>query len=331
MKTKQNKIIPEFPPKNEKFPASPILSLTIPNFGEVFIKDESVHRWSGTHKDRMAWEIIVSYKNLEQAMIDGRIHCDTLPQFSLISSGSACIAIGRMLREFGYPPLKVLSDVSLEKNKKLCSSILASNCELYLHNLSSKEISVGEILQITNNPSGFDLTDFQNTARSIFSYDWLCYEILNEKPDYIFTPYGSGTLFREIVNVIKNEVGVDTSHDKRLDSSISSEKLRFINVLGATSNNPNTLADKLFAPFRPYHQRNLHEIYYYKRFGYIGNKTGVYTILEQYLQEAYELVQSANIDCEYSGCAGLALFLQMREDIPKKAKVLIVNTGKLRL
>lgn len=103
------------------------------------ICNESVHKWNGTHKDRMAWEIVVAYRNLEEAMRDGRVTCDALPQFSLISSGSAAIAIGRMLREFGDPALKVLSDVSLESNSELYSAILSSHCELYL--ISNQELT----------------------------------------------------------------------------------------------------------------------------------------------------------------------------------------------
>ncbi len=96
-------IVPEFPPGDEKFPASPTLTINIPGFRQVMLKDESVHRWSGTHKDRMAWEVVVAYRNFETAIAEGRLAKQSLPHFSLISSGSAAIAIGRMLKEFAYP------------------------------------------------------------------------------------------------------------------------------------------------------------------------------------------------------------------------------------
>jgi len=51
---------PEFPPDNPKFPATPTFKIKFPNFSNVWLKDESVNP-TGTHKDRMAWEIIVTY------------------------------------------------------------------------------------------------------------------------------------------------------------------------------------------------------------------------------------------------------------------------------
>jgi len=322
---------PEFPPGNEVFPSSPTRSINMPQLGEILIKDESVHKWSGTHKDRMAWEVVVSYKNIEKAITDGRLKNQKLPSFSLTSSGSAALAIGRMLAEHSLPKLKVLSDVSLEEDAELCNAITSTHCELYLTEMSRTEISVDQTLWLTNNQSGFDLTDFHNTTRAMYIYDWLCYEILNENPDYIFVPYGTGTLFREITNILRHEASIDTVRDRRLSKEVSASRLRGVHVLGATSNNPNTKADKLYAPYRPYHNRNMHEAYYYKSCGYVGEHTGVYTIQEHHLTTAFELAKSAGVECEHSGCAGLALLHQMRHEIESNARVLVVNTGKLRL
>lgn len=48
---------PEFPPDKPKFPATPIMRLEVPGFTNVWLKDESKNP-TGTHKDRMAWEIL---------------------------------------------------------------------------------------------------------------------------------------------------------------------------------------------------------------------------------------------------------------------------------
>ena len=42
------------------------------------------------------------------------------------------------------------------------------------------------------------------------------------------------------------------------------------------------------------------------------------------------LAESQGVDCEYSGVAGLALMLQIRNKLPKNKKMLIVNTGKTK-
>lgn len=52
---------PEFPPDDPKFPATPTYKIEVPEFSNVWLKDES-HNKTGTHKDRMAWEMIVTYK-----------------------------------------------------------------------------------------------------------------------------------------------------------------------------------------------------------------------------------------------------------------------------
>ena len=53
---------PEFPPENPKFPATPTYRIKIPGFSNVWLKDESKNP-TGTHKDRMAWEIVVTYRD----------------------------------------------------------------------------------------------------------------------------------------------------------------------------------------------------------------------------------------------------------------------------
>ncbi|MDP2669942.1 MAG: hypothetical protein Q8O99_02915 [bacterium] len=57
---------PEFPYTDPKFPATPTYQITVPGFSNVRLKDES-HNPTGTHKDRMAWEIVVTYKDFLMA------------------------------------------------------------------------------------------------------------------------------------------------------------------------------------------------------------------------------------------------------------------------
>lgn len=99
---------PEFPPDKPKFPATPIFKIEVPGFENVWIKDESVNP-TGTHKDRMAWEMVVTYRNFLLAKEQGQTK-GPLPQFSIISSGSAAIAIQALFKKYRLPPLKVLVD-----------------------------------------------------------------------------------------------------------------------------------------------------------------------------------------------------------------------------
>ena len=103
---------PEFPPGNPKFPATPTYKIKVPGFSNVWLKDESINP-AGTHKDRMAWEIIVTYRSFllakQRNQLKGR-----LPQVSIISSGSAAIAIQALLKKYKLPNLKVLVDYGIK-------------------------------------------------------------------------------------------------------------------------------------------------------------------------------------------------------------------------
>ena len=61
---------PEFPPGNPKFPATPTFKIEVSGFSNVWLKDESVNP-TGTHKDRMAWEIVVTYCDILLAKQQG--------------------------------------------------------------------------------------------------------------------------------------------------------------------------------------------------------------------------------------------------------------------
>src|SRR3990167_5621470 len=74
---------PEFPPENPKFPATPTYKIEVPGFSNVWLKDESYNP-TGTHKDRMALEIVVTYRDFLLAKKRGQIK-GALPQMSLIS------------------------------------------------------------------------------------------------------------------------------------------------------------------------------------------------------------------------------------------------------
>ena len=63
---------PEFPPNNPKFPATPTFKIKVPEFSDVWLKDESVNP-TGTHKDRMAWEMVVTYRDMLLAKKEGNL------------------------------------------------------------------------------------------------------------------------------------------------------------------------------------------------------------------------------------------------------------------
>lgn len=312
---------PEFPADNPKFPATPTTPIIVPGFSNVWLKDES-HNPTGTHKDRMAWEIIVTYKHFLTAKKNGQTS-GPLPQMSIISSGSAALAIQSQLRKYNLPSLKVLIDFNLSSDIK--QELEFIGCELFETDLTHKAYSWKEILALTSNSNGFDITSNEALDPTTRFYDWLSYEIINSSPDYCFIPFGTGNLYENILNINKKEITA-IEHDPRFSGDI--DKLRSCNFIGATTNNPNSKADKLYSPHLPFVHYDEQWIKFYRTEGFCGPKSDVLIVKELFFNQAMEVAKEQNIIAEPSGVAGLALMLQMRKDIPADSKILIINTGK---
>lgn len=314
---------PEFPADDPKFPATPTIKIDVQGFSNVWLKDESKNP-TGTHKDRMAWEIVVTYRDFLLAKERGQIK-GPLPAMSIISSGSAAFAIQTQLKKYGLPNLKVLIDTHIDQ--KIISALKTLGCEIYETNLSKAPLRFRDILTLTNNSQGFDITSNEALDPTTRFYDWLSYEIINNSPDYCFIPFGTGNLYENILNINKKEVSTDI-HDLRFQADV--DTLRKCNFIGVTTNNPESKADKLYSPYLPFAHFDEQWIQFYRYAGFCGEKSGVSLLEEKYLDEAYMIAKSQNIDCEYSGITGLAMLLQMKNNIPKDAKILIVNTGKTK-
>lgn len=316
---------PEFPPDNPKFPATPTYKIKVPGFSNVWLKDDSINRYSGTHKDRLAWEVVILYRNFLLAKKRGQ-QKGPLPKFSIISAGSAAIAIGRMLKNYGLPRLNVLVDKNL--NLKIYEAIKKSHCQVFKTDLSLKPFTSHEILALTKNKNGFDLTLNHGVGLEIGNYDWMSYEILNNSPDYCFIPFGTGIIFSKVLEINKLEVGY-AKHDPRFHGDV--KILRNCNFMGTTTKNPKSKADKLYAHHLPLPRIDEDWLKFYIKSGFCGSKTGIYIIKERYLDEAMKIAGSQGINCEPSGIAGLALMLQMKNKLPRNKKMLIVNTGKTKI
>jgi len=312
----------EFPPDNPHWPSTPTLKITVIGFSQVYLKNESVNP-TGTHKDRMAWEMAVTYKQLLQAKKDGRIK--EIPQMSIISSGSAANAIQHMLQKYKLPNLKVLVDYKM--NSSIKRGLEKIGCEVYETDLSKRILIKEDILKLTNNVNGIDITSDDSLGPFDVFYDWMSYEILNDNPEYVFIPYGTGHLYENIINVAVKE-SKNSLHDKRFKTD--ARRIKRCNFLGATTNNPNSKADKLYSPHLPFIHFDTKWIKIAIDKGYIGSQSNVYTVQERYFNQAIELAKKNKITCEYSGIAGLALMLQMKSILPKSKKMLIINTGKTK-
>ena len=156
----------------------------------------------------------------------------------------------------------------------------------------------------------------------------LSYEIINSSPEYCFIPSGTGQLYENILNINKKEVSTKF-HDPRFSGNV--EILRNCNFIGATINNKNSKAEKLYSPHLPFMHYDEQWIKLYKHSGFCGKESTIYNLEEKFLDEAIKIAAKEKIECEPSGIAGLAMLLQMKNIIPKDAKILIINTGKTKI
>jgi len=314
---------PEFPPDKPGFPATPTIKIDVPGFRNVWLKDESKNP-TGTHKDRLAWEIVVTYRDFLLAKKTDQVK-DRLPQMSIVTSGSAGIAIQSMLNKYKLPNLKCLVDLDLKN--EIVHALEKLGCEIYRTDLSRKPLHWKEILELTDNIGGIDVTSSEGLDPMTRFYDWMSYEIINQSPDYCFIPFGSGNLYENALNVNKKEV-LTSIHDPRFSGDVKT--LRNCAFIGATVNDPKSKADKLFAPHRPFTIFDEQWIRCYRLAGCCSMESNVHILQERFLDQAIELAKQQRIDCEPSGIAGLGMLLQLADRIPKNKKILVVNTGRTK-
>jgi hypothetical protein len=307
---------PEFPPRpfyEPRFPASNTFRIEVPGFTNVWLKDESTNP-TGTHKARMAWEVLIKAKRYN------------IKEVSLISSGSAAAAIQHFFNLYKVnTKLKVLMDHRI--NADIKQSLRAMGCEVFETDLSKESLTGKEIKELTNNKEGIDITYREILDRFNDNYyDWLSYEVLNEDPAYCFVPFGTGDLFINILIIVEREFNNRIyRHDPRFQGDI--QKIAQCNFMGATTRDANSRMDKLFSYYLPSlddYQFYINSLIQNDR---IGNLSGILDLDENFIEEALEISRKHSIRCEPSGIAGLALLLQMKEELPRDEKMLIINTG----
>lgn len=320
---------PEFPPFSPRFPATPTHRMAVPQLDRmVLVKDESWNM-TGSHKDRMAWEIVVHYKQIIEDLLEPSSSKPTIPSASIISNGSAALAIQTMLRCFGLPNLKVLVD--FRTDRRIVHKLQKAGCDVFIHDLSERELGSTDVLEITENEDGLDFTsrNLVDPNRRTY-YDWLAYEILNCNAKHIFIPVGTGDLFVNVLTVLRDEL-TGVINDRRLEGgSLTIEGLQ---LYGATSEDRKTKMDKLYAAHRPTLSESRRVATEMIEAGHCGARSGVYDVGEAFVPEALETARAGRIQCDESGIAGLALLLELseQEPFPVDEEILVVNTGWLAL
>ena len=352
--------VPEFPSYHASFPSTPTVPLKMNSLKKILLKnkltfsadtlkllktffnrfdlitdttiwckDESTNP-NGTHKDRMAWEIYLWYENEIKKQMNTPGKKISLKSLSLISSGSAAYSVQKVLKSRGLPNLHVLIDKYANNN--LIKFLEEQDCKVFPINLDKKELSSDEILKLTDNIGGVDLTyspEFKE-SRKVY-YDWLSYEVLNQNPNWVFTPFGTGDLYKNII--IRNS--------KEMDKKVFSKRffgdkkiLTQCNFMGAASNRKKSKMKMLYSAFQDKTIKKVNDeiVSPLKEKQNCGDSSKVLIVEEKYINSAIEIAEHFNITFEPSGISSLALFFQMADnchiELNQYDKVIIINTGK---
>lgn len=325
--------IPIFPPKpyfQPKFPATNLIKIQVKDFRNVLIKNEYENP-TGTHKDRMSWEIVLKYDDLYNRKERSFKPKYNGPSISLISSGSAAFSLQYFFKLYDIPPLKVLVDKDTPKN--IIDNLSLIDCEIFTFDLSKKLLSSDDIKNITKNKDGYDVTYREPMdANSKLYYDYLSFEILRESPEYCFIPFGTGDLLLNILKIQETQCLISKTSKYQFDHRFlgNLEVLKKCNFLAATTEDKNSKLDKLYSYYHPSKKLYVKEIKNLIKDGYIGKQSSLINVSEEYVNESIKIAKKNGIleMTEPSGIAGLALLLQIEKQIKNKdSKIIIINTG----
>ncbi|MFC1599938.1 PLP-dependent lyase/thiolase [Patescibacteria group bacterium] len=305
---------------------------------KILVKDESANP-TGTMKDRPAWEMACLYRDLARACLlkglsESEIRQMSVPSLSIITSGNAGRAVAEVFKKYDLPPPRIL--IGEGTNEAIITELEKLYANIYRAELKS-ELSGKEILRLTNNTEGKDITSDQTIEPQAVFYDWLAHEVFNqldpnpEAQKHIYMPYGSGRLFESLlywqVQSIKRHLQ-GLSPDPRL--KIDPMLLLRTSLHGAEPEQLDSKADKLTAPHKPFLIYQREEVKTCTPFQLTGDKTGVENFDEKHLEEAHRLFKEKGIKAEKSGAAGMALAIQDIEEgrIGEEDQIIDINTGK---
>lgn len=318
------------------------LDLTSNGYGEVLVKNEAdpESNPTGTIKDRAAWELATLYRDYARTLYlkirEGALPKDDLkrspvPTLSLITAGNEGSAIANRFQIHDLPPPRLIVDKKV--SKAVLGQLRQLRASVYLVDLSQRALTTEDILRLTDNQNGVDITSVQFIEPQAIFYDWHVHEVFNEMdsnwPNEIYVPYGSGRLMENYLywqaKSVRNEAA--GTPDARLRTKMVT--IAGADVLGGEPEKPDSDADKLTAKFKPFLLFKDPDIRGLRNFSFTGEKTGVEKVQEEYIKHGSDILNGYGITAEPSS-DGLALYMQRWDQgqVKPRSKVVVVNTGR---
>lgn len=264
-------------------------------------------------------------------------------RMSILTSGNLGHSLCNVFEELDLPPPKLLVDKNFSKNR--LEFLMRQRCDIYCADLSKKILDNEDIRILTENLGGIDMTShfYHNSGdgkRRIYgSILEESLQQIDKAPTSVYVPYGSGMLWESIEEYIDFSLYIKSGTFKNVKKS----DIQSIILRGAEPQRQDSMADKLTKPANPfekYHHRDddfmrSKDVGVYSNGSLDGYNKGIYTVDEDYIIKAYNMLTRNGIKTSYSGAAGLSLYLQdvdkglIDKELIKKDifKALIVNTG----
>jgi hypothetical protein len=240
-----------------------------------------------------------------------------------LTAGSYGLALAEVLPD----PPKILIDI--RTSPLIRQALEKKNCDITSVDLSERYLSPQDILSLTHNEGGIELTSHPPELTLTRGYLPQFLKVLCEQPlpDWVFMPAGSQAAFNAMIaaaNLVYSRMPVEMI-----------DRYQPPHIMGATTRNPDSAADKLYASFPPFGTERMHtRIIMGKRIKSIGLYTDIYPVAEEYIEAGAELYNEKGIRAEPSS-AGLALLAQTLAQEPQlvspNAHVVVINSGKLHL
>jgi hypothetical protein len=271
---------------------------------------------TGTHKDRLSMFTLKNYyiPLIENQLKDPNEEFVLLPVISTLSSGSGIYSLSTYCDIFGLPQPHSIVDSHIDKSYlyELCTNRSA----FYPMSLNSF-IETTQVQTVTENPGGFDLINAEEINGNPMSeaYEELARTVLNENPDFVFVPFGSGSLFNTLLTYAE---GYD-------------HKVSIIAVKSAQEQSALSKLD---------HLGTEHPAQSFKDdYANTGDYTDVIGITDYEFLDAQIKYDEVRLPTEPSGSASLAGYMQIKQTlngegqpiISDRDKVIVVNTGKCKV
>ena len=190
---------------------------------------------------------------------------------------------------YQLPPPKLILDRNL--GTRACETLKQLYADVYLVDLHDRELRPRDILNLSNNPDGIDITSCRFIEPNAVFYDWHVHEVFNEEPDEVYLPYGSGRLMENYVTWQNRSFrnSVEALSDARLKASV--EKVISMNIFGSEPESSNSVADKLRAPFRPFQLFLDRDIRSTRELQFSGCRTTKSKVEDDYIIEARRIFE----------------------------------------